>query len=309
VPARLGATRRCAAAAIALALALAAAGCGLGPGDRLEQVELTVTRDYGAGELLSREIGDAAESDTVMRVLERNAEIATRFGGGFVHSIDGLEAERRDGRYWDWLYYVNGVEAGVGAADYELDGGESIWWDYRDWTDAQRVPAVVGSWPHPFVDGYDGRRPPVAVECMAGGNACDEVRTRLERAGATVASGRTEGAIRVLVGPWDRVRADPAAALIEDGVRASGVFAELSRAGGGFELRGLDQEGEEVRRFGPDVGLVAATRRYAAPPVWVVTGTNTAGVRAASGLLDEKGLRDHYAVAVEGGEETPLPVR
>jgi len=290
-------------------MALAAAGCGLGPGDRLEQVELTVTRDYGADELLSREIGDAAESDTVMRVLERNAEISTRYGGGFVHSIDRLAAERRDGRYWDWLYYVNGVEASVGAADYELDGGEAIWWDHRDWTDAQRVPAVVGSWPHPFVDGYDGRRAPVAVECMAGVSACDEVRARLEQAGVGVASGEPEGAIRVLVGPWDRVRVDPAAALIEDGMQASGVFAEIERAGGGFELSGLDQEGEEARRFGPDAGLVAATRRYAAPPVWVVTGTSAAGVRAASRLLGEEGLRDHYAVAVEGGEETSLPVR
>ena len=309
MPARLDATRRCAAAAIALVLALAAAGCGLGPGDRLEQVELNVTRDYGAGELLDLEIDDVAESDTVMRVLERSAEISTRYGGGFVQSIDGLEAERRDGRYWDWLYYVNGVEASVGAANYELDGGEEIWWDYRDWTDAQGVPTVVGSWPHPFVDGYDGRQLPVAVECMAGGSACDEVRARLERVGATVASGEPEGAIRVLVGPWDRVRLDPVAALIEDGMQASGVFAELDRAGGGFQLRGLDQEGEKARRFGPDAGLVAATRRYAAPPVWVVTGTSAAGVRAASRLLDEEGLRDHYAVAVEGGKETPLPVR
>jgi len=310
VPARLDATRRCAAAAIALVSAFAAAGCGLGPGDRLEQVELTVTRDYGAGELLSREIGDVAESDTVMRVLERDAEIATRYGGGFVQSIDGLEADRREGRYWDWLYYVNGVEASVGAAGYELDGGEAIWWDYRDWTDTQRVPAVVGSWPHPFVDGYEGAgRPPVAVECMAGGSACDEDRARLEQAGAAVASGEPEGAIRVLVGPWERVRLDPAAALIEDGMQASGVFAQLDRDGEGFELRGLDQEGEEARRFGPDTGLVAATRRYAAPPVWVVTGTSAAGVRAASRLLDKGGLSDHYAVAVEGGEETPLPVR
>lgn len=309
MPARLDVTRRYAAVAIALVLALAAAGCGLGPGDRLEQVELTVTRDYGAEELLSREIGDAAESDTVMRVLERNAEISTRFGGGFVQTIDGLEAERRDGRYWDWLYYVNGVEASVGAAAYELHGGEAIWWDHRDWTSAQTVPAVVGSWPHPFVDGYEGRRRPVAIECQIEESVCAEVRTQLERAGATVAPTSTDGAIRVLVGAWGQVRDDPAAAQIENGVQASGVFAELALEDGYFELYGLDQEGERARSFGPGAGLVAATRRGGGPPVWVVTGTSGAAVSAAAGLLNRDDLRDRYAVAVEGGEETPLPVR
>jgi len=309
VPARLGATRRCAAVAIALALALATAGCGLGSGSELDHVELTATRDYGAEQLFGRGVDDTTESDTVMRVLERSAEISTRYGGGFVQSIDGLEATRDSGRFWDWLYYVNGVEAGVGAADYELRGGEAIWWDYRDWTATQRVPAVVGSWPHPFVDGYEGRRLPVLVECLTGGNACAEVRARLKREGAVVASGDPEGAIRVLVGPWDQVRRDPAAAQIEDGLQASGVFAEFVQVGDGFELRGLDEEGAPARDFGRNAGLVAATRRYEAPPVWVVTGTSAAGARAAATLLDEDDLRDHYAVAVDGGKKTPLPLR
>ena len=309
MPAQLDVTRRCAAAAIALVLALAAAGCGLGPGDRLERVELTVTRDYGADELLSREIGDATESDTVMRVLERNAEISTRFGGGFVQTIDGLEAERRDGRYWDWLYYVNGVEASVGAAAYKLHGGEAIWWDHRDWTSAQRVPAVVGSWPHPFVEGYEGRRRPVAIECEIEESVCTEVRTRLERAGATVAPTSADGTIHVLVGAWGQIRDDPAAAQIEDGPQASGVFAEFALEDGYFELYGLDEEGQRARSFGPDAGLVAATRRGGSPPVWVVTGTSGAAVSVAARLLNRDDLRDHYAVAVEGEEETPLPVR
>jgi Domain of unknown function (DUF4430) len=303
------ATRRCAAVASVLALALATAGCGLGSGAELDRVDLTVTRDYGAGQLFSRGVDDTTESDTVMRVLERSAEISTRYGGGFVQSIDGLEATRDGGRFWDWLYYVNGVEAGVGAADYELHGGEAIWWDFRDWTAAQRVPAVVGSWPHPFIDGYEGRRRPVELSCWRAREACGEVQAALELAGANVGTSQSDDAIRVLVGPWDQVRRDPAAAQIEDGLQASGVFAEFVRVAGGFELRGLDEEGALARSFGPDAGLVAATRRYEAPPVWVVTGASAAGARVAATLLDEGDLRDHYAVAVEGGEETPLPVR
>ena len=43
--------------------------------------------------------------------------------------------------------------------------------------------------------------------------------------------------------------------------------------------------------------------------MWVVTGGDAAGVRAAAGLLDEKTLRDRYALATEDGTPMPLPVR
>jgi hypothetical protein len=54
---------------------------------------------------------------------------------------------------------------------------------------------------------------------------------------------------------------------------------------------------------------LAATRHEDQPPTWLVTGTDRAGVDAAAGLLDASSLRDHYAVAVEGGKETALPLR
>ena len=304
--------RRGPAAAIALlfiAVAIAAAGCGLGPGEGVGDVELTVTRDYGTVTVAERELGEVTESDTVMRVLEASADVSTRYGGGFVQSIDGIEAQERFGRSRDWFFYVNGVESTVGAADYSLLGGEAIWWDYRDWEAAMRVPAVVGSWPQPFLDGYAGQPKPVAIECLGGGGVCAEVRERLEAEGATVAPGAPEGAIRVLVGPWERVRSDPAAAQIEDGPRSSGVFGTFENGPGGERLVGLDESGEPGRTFGSGAGLVAAVRRLDSPPVWVVSGTSPAGVEAAARLLDRESLRHHYAVAVEGGEEEALPLR
>lgn len=297
--------------AVAVALlfaALAAAGCGLGPGNGVKGAELTVTRDYGTVPVLHRRLGDLTESDTVMRALERNAEITTSYGGDFVQSIDGVEGESSSGDRFDWLFYVNGVESTVGAGAYDLHGGESVWWDYRDWSAALRVPAVVGSWPQPFVGGYDGKQRPVTVECLGGGSACEEVEERLEEEGAEVSARPSSGAIRVLVGQWARLRNDPAAAQVEHGPQASGVFAEFHREGSGYRLAGLDEGGGAAVEFGPDSGLVAATRRYEEPPVWVVTGASGVGVRAAAGLLDAKDLRDHYAVAVDGGKGTPLPL-
>jgi hypothetical protein len=297
--------------AVALALllaALAAAGCGLGPGNEVKDAELTVTREYGTVPVLHRRLGDLTESDTVMRALERNAEITTSYGGDFVQSIEGIEGETRSGDRFDWLFYVNGVESTVGAGAYSLRGGESVWWDYRDWSAALRVPAVVGSWPQPFLGGYDGKQQPVAVECLGGGSACEEVGERLEGAGVDVAAQPPSGAIRVLVGPWARLRDDPAAAQVERGPQASGVFANFRREDNDYRLVGLDEAGEETTDFGPDSGLVAATRHYEEPPVWMVTGTSGVGVRAAADLLDANHLRDRYAVAVDGGKETPLPL-
>ncbi len=299
--------RGTAVATALLSAALATAGCGLGAGASVGEVELTVTREYGAVPMLQRSV-EASESDTVMRVLEGSAEISTRYGGGFVHTIEGVEEAERGGHPHDWFFFVDGVESPIGAAEYALEGGERIWWDYRDWLATNHVPAVVGSWPAPFLAGYDGERHPVTVECRGGGAACAEARAALRRAGVPLASDSPAEAIRVLVGPWAQLRSDPAAALIEAGPEESGVFADFERRSGAYALLALDQAGKPSRGLGPDAGLVAATRRYEAPPVWVVTGATAAAVRAAAGLLGPEPLRDHYAVASEDGREMPLPL-
>jgi len=308
------------AVACALLLAaLAAAGCGLGPGADVGQVRLTVTREYGAVPVLERSVG-AKESDTVMRLLEAEADVATRYGGGFVHSVDGVAEAERGGDPYDWFFYVDGVESPVGAAEVDVKGGERVWWDYRDWSATNHVPAVVGSWPAPFTDGIEGKSRPVVVECFPlrgsfvgsgttkeprnGGEACEVTRAALESEGVKLASGSPKGAIRVLVGTWEQLRRDPAAHLIEEGPAESGVYADFK----GSELVALDQGGGESERLGPDAGLVAATSRYGGPPVWVVTGGTEEAVRAAAESLDAEHLRDHYAVAIEGGKVTPLPV-
>jgi hypothetical protein len=310
--------RRGMAVAIALLLAaLAAAGCGLGPGADVGSVQLTVTREFGAVPVLERSVG-AKESDTVMRLLEGEADITTRYGGGYVRSINGVAEAEHGGDPYDWFFYVDGVESPVGAADVDVHGGERIWWDYRNWAATNHVPAVVGSWPAPFVHGVEGKRNPVVVECKGEEEACGTVRSALEREGVKLASGSPKGAIRVLVGTWDRLRSDPAAHLIEEGPAESGVFADFVPASlrsstsevsdRKFDLVALDQHGGTAENLGPDAGLVAATSRYGGPPVWIVTGGTEDAVRAAAGALDAQHLRDHYAVAIEGGHLILLPV-
>ncbi len=294
------------AAAIALLCALSVAGCGLGPGPSVGDVQITVTRDYGSQVLLKRSEPNAHESETALRLLDRNADISTRYGGGFVQSIDGLAGANDGNRRFDWFFYVDGVESPVGSADYPLHGGYRVWWDYRDWTAAMRVPAVVGSYPDPFLHGYEGDRHPVQVRCLGGGPACGLARARLPDTGAE--GGKSSGdPIRVLVGPWKRVRGDAAAALIERGPADSGVFADFVRAHGAWELQPLNVAGQAVGAP-RQAGLVAATRDGDNPPTWVVTGSNVSDAIGAAQLLDPADLRNRYAVATSGAHPMPLPV-
>ena len=307
MPAQIGI---CPSKAVAVALliaatALAAVGCGFGPGEDVGVVELTVTRDYGSVPMLHRLVGDVTEADTVMRVLERNADVSTRYGGGFVQSIDGYQGSGGGGR--DWFYYVNGLWAPIGAADFKLHGGEAIWWDYRDWSVGERVAAAVGAWPQPFAGGYEGSFHPTAVSCFGAGAACGVVKERLKDAGAELVAPATAGAIRVLVGPWSRIEADRDAGLLARGVGVSGAFAEFGA--GGRVLLGLDEHGDVGQRFGPHAGLVAAVRWEERPPAWLITGVDVAGVASAADLLEADSLRDHYTVAVDEKGETALPLR
>ena len=149
----------------------------------------------------------------MIRLLDREADITTRYGGGFVQSIDGLAGvERRT--TLDWFFYVNGIESPVGAADVQVQGGDRIWWDYRDWTAAMSVPAVVGSWPEPFAQ---ASRRPIRGRSRSSASGPAGLRgglARLAAAGvkAPVESGAQDGSAsgpRVLVGPWTRVRDGP----------------------------------------------------------------------------------------------------
>lgn len=303
-----------AAAAVAALAAASVAGCGLGPGRGTGGVDLNVTRDFGQARVGAARAARAPGSETVMRFLQRSFSVQTRYGGGFVQAIDGLAGGVQGGRRIDWFYYVNGIEADRGAAAFQLHRGDRVWWDRHDWTATPRVPAVVGSFPEPFVHGTEGRRLPVRLQCAPDASgACDAVASKLVRLGVVVgrASLGTQpeaNTLRVLVGPWREVRDDPAARRLEGGPAASGVYVRF--AAGGSRLVLLDAAGVARRRLGPrsGAGLIAATRLSDQPPTWLVTGLDAGGVGAAAGAFDESTLRDRFALATAAGGVLSLPL-
>jgi len=289
--------------AAAAATAAAAAGCGLGAGPASEgTATLTVTRDYGTRRLATGRESRPTASETVLRFLDRNTKITTRYGGGFVESIDGVSGTEVGGRRFDWFFYVNGIESPVGAAQVRVRGGDRIWWDYRDWTDAMRVPAVIGSWPQPFAAA--GRR--ARVVCEAARRVCALVRSRARWAGLRPT--RAAGAPRLLVGPWGRIRRDPGAAQLDAGPGTSGVFARFAGHGGAFDLQLLDTGGGIAKGAGAAAGLLAAVREGDEPPTWLVTGGSEAGVSRAARLLNSRDVRDRYALAATRRGPVSLPM-
>lgn len=299
-----------AAASAAAICVFAAAGCGLGAGKGTSDVAVTVTKDFGGASVAHVTEKQAPGSETVMRLLERHFQVALRYGGGFVESIDGLSASsaRRD-----WFYYVNGIEAPKGAASTGVHRGDRIWWDLHDWTATDSIPAVVGSFPEPFQHGSGGKRFPTVLQCAADVSAaCKRVAAELDSIGVRVATqaigtGSGTDSLAVVVGTGRDLRGEIVASLLQKGPGASGVYARFS--GGGSALALLDPHGNTARTLGAGSGLVAATAQGSAVPTWLITGTDPAGVAAAAGALTPAALHDHFAVAVQRSARLPVPLR
>ena len=180
---------RVAAAAAAVALL---AGCGSVGGRG--RATLWVTRDEGKTVLLARSV---PAGETAMQALDRVAKISTRYGGRYVQAIDGVSGSISSRH--DWFYFVNGIEADRGAAEYVLRAGDIEWWDYRDWGRVgERVPVVVGAFPEPFLHGYGGKvRPAVVIGASA------SARTLARLLHGTVVTRAPAGAnvLRLVAGP------------------------------------------------------------------------------------------------------------
>jgi hypothetical protein len=301
-------------AAVAVALTLAVAGCGLGAGTPPSDVTLTVTRDFGAGPLLDQPDPKRSGDETVMRLLQRNTRVTTRFGGAFVQSIDGIAGGHTAGRPVDWFFYVNGIESSQGATDVHIHDGDRIWWDRHDWSAAMRVPAVVGAYPEPFLHGSGGRRLPVRVECAQSARAaCVAVSSALGRAGvvtgtAGFGAGVGTDTLRVLVGPWPVLRDDITAQQLERGPRVSGVYARPSADG--RRIVALDERGRPARTLGAGTGLIAATAAAEQQPTWIVTGTDARGLAAAARAFTDgqSALDGKFALAISADRAVALPV-
>ena len=293
----------------ALATMLACAGCGFGPGAGTSAISVRVTRDFGARPLETVNVAKVSGSATDMQLLQRHFTVATKYGGAFVQSIDGHAGTAS---HYDWFIYVNGIQAKKGAAALDVHKGDHIWWDLHDWQSTDSIPAVVGSFPEPFLNGINGQRYPTTIECGSVKPACAAVTREFSRfhiplspSGIGYGSGTDSQSINVA--PWSQLSAQVAGELLKYGPGASGVYARMSSQGREIQLE--NEAGKVIKTLGPDSGLIAAVGdTESAVPTWLVTGTDAAGVQAAARALTPQALADHFALAVQGSAHYPVPI-
>jgi hypothetical protein len=288
-------------------LALALGGCGIGLGPPV--VRLVVTRDFGS-HLLSRSGPlKAGSHETVLSLLQAHDTVVRGSSPYFVQSIGGVSAGREGDSSLRWFDYVNGVAVARRLAKATVNPGDHVWWDLNG--ASKEVPAVVGSYPEPFLNGLGGKRLPVRIECAAAsGYACRTVIARLRALGvpaavAAIGSGSAPETLRVMIAPFGQLEATLALEL-ERGPQASGVYARFSE--GGRQLTLLGQDTQVAQTLSAGAGLIAALRQPKEAPVWVITGTDEAGMNRAAGALDQDTLADHFAVALDSGGALALPV-
>lgn len=269
---------------------------------------MLVTEGFGSKHLLSFSAPKVGGAETAMRLLMRNAKVDTAYSGGFVQSIDGRSGGHEQGDPVDWFYYVNGEEAEKGAADTVVHSGDRIWWDLHDWSQSEHIPAVVGSFPEPFLNGLGGKRLPVVIECATpSSKACDEVSHRFTAlnviagfaALGTVGEGSEEDVLKVIVGAWRQIAGSAAARTMQKGPAVGGVYVRALLGGKSFAL--LGEDGTITTKLGAGAGLIAATRYSGSAPVWVITGTDAAGVQRAAANFDAASLDGRFAIAVAPG--------
>ena len=241
------------------------------------------------------------------------------YGGNFVELDRRARGQHRRRRRRGLVLLRQRLYSDVGAGEATSTPGDRIWWDYRDWSEAYRVPAVVGSLPEPFLHGYDGERArrrsssasPAPTAVRRRRRRLARGRRRAERRGRRHARRRT---------PDDAARPRRplgGAALRSGRPPARGGPGEQRRLRARSTRAATAGELDDPRLRRRARGSSVSTPASSPPSARAEDAADLARHRHRRGrrrrrrgaLLDEETLRDRYAVAAEpaGGEPLPIP--
>ncbi len=276
-------------------------------------VGVIVSRNFGSEVVLDK-LAVLAEGESALEVLQRLTTVETKYGGGFVAGINGICSEYPKVRK-DWFFYVNGIMGNVGAGSYKLRPDDIEQWDFHGWDFNAFVPAIIGSFPQPFLSGYGGKVQPTVIVYEEGfGEAAEKLRDTIARLGVegislqpSLSDPEREQCHLILVGTADF---EPIAELNKN-YRKLGFLLKFKDDGAVI----FDAHGKETRIA--SCGVIQATQNPWNPKgigaaentAWVISGTDQAHVRdAVDALINQPDmLRCAFAVALIDGKVVKLP--
>ena len=254
---------------------------------------------------------------SALEALKSVANVDTRHGGGFVQDINGLRSQYGGGNS-DWFLYVNGIQTKTGGAGYILAPADIQQWDFHNWGFHTFTPAIIGSFPEPFLHGYEGKvRRTLVVYEKEFVREAESVAAKLIEAGVgtvstmeidQLASNEKSSANLILVGTMNL---ELISELNKIGKRM-GFFTRFDEDG----LVILNDEGETSRRFFTGTGLIQATQNPWNPKgigacenvVWMVSGTDESGVKLAADTILNQPEELEYLFAAVVTQEEIMPV-
>ena len=247
------------------------------------KARVVATLDFGSQVVLDK-YALPEKGESALEVLQRVAEVETKYGGGFVVGINGIRSRYPKERS-DWFFYVNGILANVGAGGYKLCPGDVEHWDFHEWGFNAFIPAIIGSFPQPFLSGYGGRvRPTVIVHQTGFREIAEKLRDTLISLGVkevwlqTTLPGKKHCHL-ILLGTQ---KLKPLRELNRD-YKKLGFFFKFEDEGAVvFDSRGRKARVESA-------GVIQATQNPWSPgeAAWMISGTDEAQVRAAADTLAE----------------------
>ncbi|SKC45744.1 DUF4430 domain-containing protein [Maledivibacter halophilus] len=264
------------------------------------KVDLVVTSDFGHTKIFAKNVG-LVKDEVGMEVLFRNLDIQTAYGGGFVNAINGLEskftfntgAERKKK---DWFYWVNGILAPIGVAEYKPEADDVIWWDYHSWGMTMFIPAVIGSYPQPFKNGFWGENPGTVIMYTKDmKNAAEKLKESLINKGVkeidispydpTVLEEPEK--YYILLGQWKELSKESEFLQITNKKsKLIGIYSKFEDN----KLHSLNFKGKKIESYDKKAGAIYATApgMGRTKPIWLVTGIDKDGVKLALDVLINK---------------------
>ena len=283
-------------------------------------VKVVATQNFGQ-ELMFDEILEVAPDTSAMLALMQVAEVETAYGGGFVNAINGVHSEftSSQGAKKDWFFYINGIQSNVGALDYELHDGDVQHWDFHDWSFRHFIPAIIDGFPAAFRYGFIGEVSPTLIVCQDNTReSAQKLEEKLARLGVSnvgmvnfveLSENEKESSNLILVvGSENSLISE-----LNRNWQRLGFFAYFENGA----LIVLGDNGEVTAKYGAGAGLIQATQNPWNPKgigacenvVWLISGTDEAGVESAlDTLISHYGeFRYAFAVVVVDGEIIKVP--